>query len=72
MFFITHINPVKINPERITQEGKKLVNDLDYNRVEFPVRKKDFSKIEKKKKNNICINEFCYENKLFFSIYSSD
>ena len=50
MFFITHINPVKINPERITQEGKKLVNDLDYNRVEFPVRKKDFSKIEKKKK----------------------
>ena len=72
MFFITHINPVKINPERITQEGKKLVNDLGYNRVEFPVRKKDFSKIEKKKKNNICINVFCYENKLFFSIYSSD
>ena len=72
MFFITHINPVKINPERITQEGKKLVNDLDYNRVEFPVRKKDFSKIEKKKKNNICINVFCYEKKLFFSIYSSD
>ena len=72
MFFITHINPVKINPERITQEGKKLFNDLVYNRVEFPVRKKDFSKIEKKKKNNICINVFCYENKLFFSIYSSD
>ena len=63
MFFIRHINPVKINPERITREDKKLVNDLDYNRVEFPVREKDFSKIEKKpKKNNICINVFCYEN----------
>ena len=50
MFFIRHINPVKINPERITREDKKLVNDLDYNRVEFPVREKDFSKIEKKPK----------------------
>ena len=30
--------------------------------VKIPVREKDFSKIEKK--NNICINVFCYENKL--------
>ena len=31
---------------------------------------KNFSKIETK--NNICINVFCYENKLTFPIYISD
>ena len=34
------------------------------------MREKDFSKIEKK--NNICINVFCYENNLVFPIYISD
>ena len=32
---------------------------------------KDFSKIEKKK-NNICMNVFCYENKLTYPVYVSD
>ena len=67
---VRHINPVKIHPERITRQGKKLVNDLDYDGVGFAVREKDFSKIEKK--NNICINVFCYENKLVFPIYISN
>ena len=67
---VRHINPVKIHPERITWENKKLANNLDYDRVEFPVREKDFSKIETK--NNICINVFCYENKLVSPIYVSD
>ena len=67
---VRHINPVKIHPERITRQGKKLVNDLDYDGVGFAVREKDFSKIEKK--NNICINAFCYENKLVFPIYISN
>ena len=67
---VRHINPVKIHPERITRQGKKLVNDLDYDGVGFAVREKDFSKIEKK--NNICINVFCYGNKLVFPIYISD
>ena len=31
---------------------------------------KDFSKIEKK--NNICMNVFCYENKLTYPVYVSD
>ena len=53
---IRHIDPVKIHPEIIKREDKKLANDLDYDRVEFPVREQDFSKIEKK--NNICINMF--------------
>ena len=57
---VRHINPVKINLERITQKDKELVNDLDLCE----------KKIEKK--NNICINVFGYENKLPFPIYISD
>ena len=45
---VRHINPVKTHPERITREDKKLVNSLNYDGIEFPVRKKGFSKIEKK------------------------
>ena len=67
---VRHINPVKIHPERITREDKKLVNSINYDGTEFPVREKSFSKIEKK--NNSCINVFCHENKLTVSIYVSD
>ena len=58
------------NPEKITQEDKELISDLDYDGIEFPVQEKDFSKIEVK--NNICINVFGYENKLVFPTYVSD
>ena len=57
--FIWYINPVKMHPERIRQTDKELVNDLDYDRIEFPVREEDFSKIETK--SNICINVFCHK-----------
>ena len=67
---VRHVNPVKTHPERITQAHKKLANNLNYDGVEFPVRKKDFSKTETK--SNICINVFCHENKLTFPIYNSD
>ena len=65
-----HINPVKMHPERIMQNDKKLVNDLNYDGIEFPVQEKDFTKIEHK--NNVGINVYCYENKRTFSIYVSD
>ena len=58
------------NPKEIAQEDKKLISDLDYDGIEFPVQEKDFSKIEVK--NNICINMFGYENELIFPIYVSD
>ena len=48
---VRHVSPVKIHPERITREDKKLADDLDYDRVGFLVREKDISKIEIK--NNI-------------------
>ena len=67
---VRDINSIKIHPERITPEHKKLINNLNCDGIEFAVRVKDFSKIEKN--NNICINVFCYKNTLSFSIYVSD
>ena len=64
---VKHINAIKTHPERNRKSNKELANDLNYDGVEFPVREKDFSKIEEK--NSICINVFCYENKLTFPIY---
>ena len=40
-YHIRHINPIKINPERITQTNKELANDLDYDGTEFPVDKEN-------------------------------
>ena len=56
--------------KRITQNDRKLANNLNYVEIEFPVGEKDFSKIERK--NNICINVYYYGNKLTFPIYVSD
>ena len=67
---VRHLNQEKIYPERITKTDKEFVNNINYDGVEFPVREKDFSKIETKKK--ICINVYCYEKKLTFPIYISD
>ena len=47
-----------------------MVNDLDYEGIEFAFSEKGFNKIEKK--NNICINVFCYENNLVYPVYVSN
>ena len=67
---IRHLNPLKIHPERITKADKNMGNNLDYEGIEFPVSGKDFGKIEKK--NNICINVFCYENEMTYPVHISD
>ena len=54
----------------ITQNEKKLVNDINHDGASFPGREKDFSKIEEK--DSIYINVYCYENNLNFPIYISD
>ena len=46
-----------MHPERITERRIKPFIDLDYDGVGFPVRGKDFRKIEKE--NNISLNVFC-------------
>ena len=45
-----------------------MVNDLDYEGIEFPAFREAFDKFEKK--NNICM--FCYENNLVYSVHISD
>ena len=69
-YHVGHLNPLKTHSKRITKTDKNMVNDLDYEGIEFPVSKKDCSKIEQK--NNICINFFCYENNLVYPVYISD
>ena len=70
MCYFRHINPSKKYPERIKKTDKKLAEKLDYDKIEFPVQEKGFSKIEVK--NNICINVFGYEDNLVFPIYVSN
>ena len=45
---IRHLNPLETHLERITNADRKMVNDLDYVDIKFPVSKQDYSKIEKK------------------------
>ena len=42
---IRHLNPTKIHPERITKVDKKMINDLDYEGIKFPVSKKYYCRI---------------------------
>ena len=35
-----HLNPLKIHPKRITKANRKMVNNLDYVDIKFPVSKK--------------------------------
>ena len=67
---VRHINPLKEHPEKILKNDKKIAEKLDYNGIEFPVKEKDFNKVEVK--NNISINVFVYENWLVFPIYVSE
>ena len=45
---IRHLNLVKRHPERITEEDKNMVNDLNYEGIKFPVCKKDIAKLKDK------------------------
>ena len=47
-----------------------MINDLDYEGINFPVLRKDYCRIEGQ--NNIYINVFCYENELTYPVYVSD
>ena len=65
--YIRYLIPLKIHSERIRKGYKNVINDLDYEDIDFPVSKKDYCKIEQK--NNIYINVFCYENDLTCPVY---
>ena len=43
---VRHINPSKEHTGEIKRVDKRLANNLDYDEIEFPVKEKDFNKIE--------------------------
>ena len=67
---VKHINPSNKHPREIKKFNKTIAEKLAYDGIEFPVKEKDFDKIEIK--NNICINEFSYGNGLVFPNYLSN
>ena len=66
---IRHINPQEKNPQRIKKEDKEMINELNYDGIEFPVSQKHYNKVEKQ--NNIRINMFGYEKGQPFPIHIS-
>ena len=61
---ILGIKSIKNTFERIAKADRKMVNDIDYEGIELPVSKKDYSGPEQR--NEICINAFCCENDLVY------
>ena len=45
---IRHLNLAKTKPERIAKEDREIINDLDYEGIEFPVSKKIMVKLKYK------------------------
>ena len=66
---IRHLNPQIKYPERIKKEDKKMMNELNYDGIDFPLSQKHYNKVEKK--NSIRINVFGYENGQPFPIHIS-
>ena len=42
-----HLNPQTEHSERIKKEDKKMINELNYEGIEFPVSQKHYNKVEK-------------------------
>ena len=67
---LRHLNLNGVKLCRTTNKDKEIAGELNYNGVDFPVSKKDYSKIEVL--NKINVNVFCYENKVAYSVYLSN
>ena len=67
---VRHLNLVDKNPQRITRKDRELVSELNYEGINFHVSKKGYCRIEEQ--NKICVNVFCYDNKLTNPVYLSD
>ncbi len=55
------LNPVKDNPQRITNEFRKQAKKYDWSEITFPTKVKDISIWEKNNKNKFNINVFGYD-----------
>ena len=69
-YHVRHLNLNGVKLQRIRKEDKEIAKSLNYEGVNFLVSKKDHSKIEVL--NKICVNVFCYENKVVYPVYLSD
>ena len=67
---IRHLNPQTEYPERIKKGDKKMINELNYDGIDFPLSQKHYNKVEKQ--NSIRINVFGYENGQPFPIHISN
>ena len=63
------LNPQEKDPQRIKKVDKEMINELNYDGIEFPVSQKHYNKVEKQ--NNIRINVFGYEERQPFPIHIS-
>ena len=66
---IRHLNPQEKDPQRIKKEDKKMINELNYDGIDFPLSQKHYNKVEKR--NSIRINVFGYEDGQPFPIHIS-
>ena len=64
---IRHLNPQERDPQRIKKEDRKMINELNYEGIEFPVSQKHYNKVEKQ--NSIRVNVFGYEDGQPFPIH---
>lgn len=60
------LNPQERNPQQIKRTDRKMVEELSYQGIEFPISAKYYAKIEVQ--NNINVNVFGYEDKQFYPI----
>ena len=67
---VRYLNCEGKNLWRTSGKDKKIGEDLNYDGIEFPVSKKDYSKIEVM--NKININVFSYEDIIIYPVYLSD
>ena len=57
---IRRLNPQEKDPQRIKKEDKKMINEMNYEGIAFPLSQKHYNKVEKQ--NSIRINVFGYED----------
>ena len=69
-YHVRHLNLAGKKLQRIRKEDREIFKKLNYEDINFPDSKKDYGKIEVL--NTICVNVFCYQNKVVYAVYLSD
>ena len=66
---IRHLHPQENDQQRIEKSDRKMIQELNYQGVEFPVATKHYVKIEEQ--NSINVYVFGYEDKQFYAVFVS-